>query len=134
MNSLTRFLITGVLSNVIALVIGNGLFWLLGSAALGSAIGYAVGLANSFLLGKFWVFRSEGTDPSTAAGEFWRFALVYAISGITLTGLCYLLVDILGFNYALSYIGAGVIAATMNYLGSRFFVFSASTAPEARDT
>ena len=77
----TQFIIfsfIGVLNTVIHYVLFLLLFRLFGAPVMvSSALGYLVGMVNSFFLNRHWTFKISGTDMGP---EFIRFIVVNLVS------------------------------------------------------
>jgi putative flippase GtrA len=83
------------------------------------AVSYSCGAANSYLLNKFWTFRSSGQSYA----EVVRFTVVNLVSlGISIAVLT-LLHDTAGLELAASKAGATVCALAANFLGNKLWVF-----------
>ena len=82
-------------------------------------VSYSCGAANSYLLNKFWTFRSSGLSYA----EIVRFTAVNLISlGISVIVLS-LLHDTAGMGLATAKAGATVAALAANFLGNKLWVF-----------
>lgn len=90
--------------------------------------GIAAGMTISFLLSKFYAFRSR--EPGRSGGELLRFSLVYALGLALYLGTALVSRTVLaGFGVSLPLaemggvlIGAGAMAVS-GYLGHRFFTY-----------
>jgi putative flippase GtrA len=120
-----RFLAVGVLNTGVGLsVIYLGMYVLgLGDAAANVA-GYAIGIALSFVLNKYWTFSSAGRG----AAQFVRFIIVTGCAyGINLA-VVLVLIHLFHANRYLAQ-ACGIAPYTIvGYLGSRYFVFRAPAA------
>ena len=82
-------------------------------------VSYSCGAANSYLLNKFWTFRSSGLSYA----EIVRFTTVNLISlGISVVVLS-LLHETAGLDLAAAKGGATVCALAANFLGNKLWVF-----------
>ena len=82
-------------------------------------VSYSCGAANSYLLNKFWTFRSSGLSYA----EIVRFTTVNLISlGISVIVLS-LLHGMAGLDLAAAKGGATVCALAVNFLGNKLWVF-----------
>ena len=82
-------------------------------------VSYSCGAANSYLLNKFWTFRSSGLSYA----EIVRFTTVNLISlGISVVVLS-LLHGTAGLDLAAAKGGATVCALAANFLGNKLWVF-----------
>jgi putative flippase GtrA len=89
-------------------------------AWLANTISYSTAVANSYWLNRTWTFRADG---SSNWPEFVRFITVNGISfgasTITVIGLH----QLLGISPFFAKVASIAIAMTVNYLGSRYWVF-----------
>lgn len=84
------------------------------------AISYSCGTCNSYLLNKFWTFRSS----ERSYGEILRFIVVNLVSlGISIAVLA-LLHDTMAVGLAAAKGGATVCALAANFLGNKLWVFN----------
>ena len=120
---LSRFMKFGLvgLSNTLLTI---GVIFLIAEVAhadfrLANAIGYALGLANSFLLNRWWTFRSNGAVPA----QIGRFLLVFCLCYAVQFGLLTLMVESFRWNTSLSQIVAMALYTCMSYVLSRRFVY-----------
>ena len=60
-----------------------------------NVLGYAVGLASAFILGRIWVFRSSGRPIGEAFRFFISFLISYSLNIIALTTLISIDVDLM---------------------------------------
>ena len=116
-----RFGIVGVANTFTCLA----LVWTLEGQAgmavwLASAIGYGVGIVQSYVLNRFWTF---GAEPSTPVGaQFLRFLGVNIVVGAVFSATTTLLAPPLGVRMAT--IVALVPVTLMSFIGMRHLVFS----------
>ncbi len=104
------FLVTILLTELLSV-------WYVASNALGNLTGAAV----SFLLGRFWAFRSLGARWYHQA---FRYALTSLGSAGLNTGLVFLLTDYGGLQYIVSkIIAATCVGVFFNFFMYRYFVF-----------
>jgi putative flippase GtrA len=81
--------------------------------------GYVIGVMNSFLWNKIWVFKS-GNYYIWELGFFW---LNVGICYLLQLGLVVLLKEELGINQDLAIVAGMFMYAGCNFLGNRIFVF-----------
>ncbi|GIX41674.1 MAG: polysaccharide biosynthesis protein GtrA [Leptospiraceae bacterium] len=86
---------------------------------ISNAIGYIAGFINSFIMNKFWTFKSKG---NVFKESIW-FIIVFLISyGIQLIVLYYLH-GILNYNENLSQILSMIVYTVVNFLLNKFLTF-----------
>ena len=123
-----RFGIVGLVNTAIGLTaIYAVIFFFNANPALANAIGYALGLAVSFALNRFWTFG----DSQSLKKVLPRYLLIATISylmnlTVVLFGAYYFGVG----PYLVQLFGIGVYAVTM-FLGCRLFVFKPTTHSDA---
>ena len=114
-----KFAIVGLLNTGIDVAIFFLLTWLGCPYLAAQVVSYSCGAGNSYLLNKFWTFRSSGISYA----EIIRFTTVNLISlGISIVALT-LLHDTAGLGLAAAKGGATVCALAANFLGNKLWVF-----------
>jgi putative flippase GtrA len=118
-NQLVRFLLVGVFNTVWGYALIFGFMYLFSlSPEVSNVLGYAIGLISSYLLNRFYTFRSKNSKR----GEFARFLGVFAAAfGANYATLHVLLAK--GTNPYISQVTAGVVYVAASYLLSKAFVF-----------
>jgi putative flippase GtrA len=123
-----RFGAVGLVNTVIGLMaIYSFIYFFNANPALANAIGYAIGLAVSFILNRFWTFG----DTQAIAKVLPSYLLAAAIS--YLLNLSVVLLGTYQFGvgpYLVQFFGIGVYTVTM-FLGCRWFVFKVPTHGDA---
>jgi putative flippase GtrA len=115
-----RFLVMGLLSNVINFCVYYASINININLSLSSILGYVAGLVCSYHLGRVWVF-GQRFDINSKSILF--FGIVYFLGSIWMTGMINLMVNFLSIDYKISwFFGAGT-AAVNNYLGMKFLAF-----------
>lgn len=115
-----RFLLMGVLSNVINFAVYYALININVNLSLSSILGYGAGLICSYHLGRVWVF-GQRFDINSKSILF--FGIVYFLGSVWMTVIINLMVNYLSIDYKISwFFGAGA-AAVNNYLGMKFLAF-----------
>ncbi|MCC6212783.1 MAG: GtrA family protein [Burkholderiales bacterium] len=117
---IVRFVVVGVLSNILNFVVYVLVHWAGGALAVASAAGYVVGMGTSYHFGKSWVFAG---GSAKSHGAVFPFVLVYAVGGAGMTGIIEAMDRMLGIDYRLSWLAGAAYAAANNYLGSKWLVF-----------
>ena len=119
-NTFIRFAIVGVLSNILNFAVYVVVFLLSTNIVFSSVLGYSIGLFNTYLLGRIWVFNSEQPNQFK---EIVKFLVVYFIGGAGMTLIIVWLNNELNIDYKASWIGGAIFAIVNNYLGSKYIVF-----------
>ena len=119
-NTFIRFSIVGVLSNILNFAVYVIVFLLSTNIVFSSVLGYSIGLFNTYLLGRIWVFNSEQPNQFK---EIVKFLVVYFIGGAGMTLIIVWLNNELNIDYKASWIGGAIFAIMNNYLGSKYIVF-----------
>ena len=115
-----RFFLMGVLSNIINFCVYYALVNIDVNLSISSIMGYLSGLVCSYHLGRVWVFGQQFDINSKSL--LW-FAMVYFIGSIWMAGIINLMVNIMAFDYKISWIFGVGTAAVNNYLGMKFLAF-----------
>ena len=115
-----KFIITGLFSSLLNFVVYSILYNLGININLASFSGYSIGLINSFFFSKKWIFNEYKTKRLHRA--FFLFACIYIFGGIAMALAINVGIYLFG-NYKLAWLLGAVLAATNNYLGSKFLLF-----------
>jgi len=119
-NNFKRFVIIGVVSNIINFTFYTLIFLIFSNIVVSSVVGYSLGVLSSYYFGKVWVFESEQVFKLS---EMFKFMVIYIIGGLGMTLIIIWLNQDLNINYQVSWIGGAVFAIINNYLGSKYIVF-----------
>ena len=117
---ITKFIITGLISSFLNFLVYLILYELGTNINIASFSGYSIGLINSFLFSKNWIFNNSQSKRFNR--EFILFTFIYMLGGMEMIltiNLCILLFG----NYKLAWLCGALLAATNNYLGSKFLLF-----------
>lgn len=87
---------------------------------IANIIGYAVGTCVSFVGNKFFTFKAKNTKTGI---EFIKFIVVNVLSLALSTGVIALTTSVLKINKYIAKILSTCVSMSINYVGSRFFVF-----------
>lgn len=119
-----KFGLVGVLNTALHYTVFYILYSFIGlNYLLASAIGYAAGLINSYILNRNWTFKSYDTDRKR---EFARFAWVNLLSmGVNLSALK-ILVAWGGLRPEVAQALAILFSLVANFVGNRFWAFSSA--------
>lgn len=129
-SQLLRFAIVGISNTALSFIafyyIYNNLHDISFAAGVAQTISYLIGACWSFFMNRLWTFRSERRSPEAAVKFFvLQFALLSA-SSLSI----FLLVDLIGLNANLSWMGIMCFSTAINYYGQKTWVFGGShTAP-----
>lgn len=88
-------------------------------AAIANVIGYAAGMANSFLWNKLWTFRAL-QETHRQAG---RFILTNIGCLLLSTAAVFICVDIKHWPYNQVWISTMVLVTVINFIASKYWVF-----------
>ena len=115
-----RFIIIGFLSAFI-----NYFFYVLcykfsSNILFSSIVGYKIGILNSYIFGKKWVFKRSEDKKITS---MFKFLIIYLFGG-TIMAIIIKSFYILGYEYRLSWFLGMTYVVFNNFLGSKYFVFN----------
>ena len=119
-NTFKRFVIIGVVSNILSFTFYTLIFLIFSNIVVSSVAGYSIGVLSSYYFGKVWVFESEQVFKLS---EMFKFMVIYFIGGLGMTLIIIWLNQDLNINYQVSWIGGAIFAIINNYLGSKYIVF-----------
>ena len=119
-NTFKRFVIIGVVSNIINFTFYTLIFLIFSNIVVSSVVGYSLGVLSSYYFGKVWVFESEQVFKLS---EMFKFMVIYIIGGLGMTLIIIWLNQDLNIDYQVSWIGGAIFAIINNYLGSKYIVF-----------
>jgi putative flippase GtrA len=113
------FSLVGVSNTVINFIVYTILVSFSMPYLLANVIGYGVGMINSYLLNKYFVFQKKQRDSS----EFLKFVLVNIITVIVHSILLYYFVSIFGWHKIYSQAFVTMITLVINFLGNKLWTF-----------
>lgn len=87
---------------------------------IANVVGYVAGMASSFVGNKFFTFKAKNTKTGI---ELVKFVIINMISLGASTGVVALTTSVWTWNKYIAKILSTGISMTINYIGSRFFVF-----------
>lgn len=118
-----RFLLVGGFNTIFGYaIIFSAMYWFGMSPVASNVLGYAIAIMVSFLLNKFFTFRSSGSGKR----ELVRFLAVFLLAyGANLAAL-HAAVEILGINAFVSQVLAGIFYTLTSYTLSKLYVFQAA--------
>lgn len=88
---------------------------------IASALGYALGSINGYVLNRRWTFRADGMRHTTSAS---RYALVQTAAGLGNLGLLVLFVDVLGTERIAAQVIVIAIVQALSFLAHRAWSFA----------
>ena len=89
-----------------------------------SVVENAAGIAFAYPTNRRWVFHSEAVTARDKMKELVSFFACRLFTGLVDWACMYVFVDLLHFNDLVIKILANVVVIILNYIGSKFFVFS----------
>ena len=113
------FSLVGVSNTVINFIVYTILVFFSMPYLLANVIGYGVGMINSYLLNKYFVFQKKQRDSS----EFLKFVLVNIITVTVHSILLYCFVSIFGWHKIYSQAFVTMITLVINFLGNKLWTF-----------
>lgn len=118
---MAKFALVGTLNTSVDFALFLVLAYGFGVAAwLAHTLSYSTAVANSYWLNRSWTFRADGSGNWL---EFARFATVNGCSFAAATATVIGLHQFFGLTPLLAKVASIGIAMTVNYLGSRYWVF-----------
>lgn len=87
---------------------------------IANVVGYVVGMLSSFVGNKFFTFKAKNTKTGI---ELVKFVIINMISLGVSTGVIALTTSVWSWNKYIAKILSTGTSMTINYIGSRFFVF-----------
>ncbi len=120
MNQFIRFVLVGVFNTVWGFAVIFACMYLAGLGPLASnVIGYGCGLLTSYVLNKWFTFRSN----VRGAGEPIRFVLVFGLSYLLNVATLLILIRNLKVHEGAAQLIAGSVYVVASYLLNRHYVF-----------
>lgn len=120
MQQFIRFLLVGLFNTGFGFAVIYGCMYLLGlGPVVSNIIGYLCGLVTSYLLNKFFTFKSA----SRSKAELGRFIAVFLLAYFANMLVLLLCIKIAGMHEAIAQIVAGVFYVATSYLLNKFYVF-----------
>jgi len=110
----------GVFSSILNFLVFKSIYIFTANINLSSVLGYSIGLLNSFLFSSKWVFTNNRFIRLNKA--FIVFVLIYFLGGIEMTIIINVLHK-LSANHLIAWLFGACIAASNNFLFSKYFIF-----------
>jgi len=121
MQEFARFIVVGLGSTMVHFVVLTTLYKGLGvSIIVSTIIGFLMSLCFSYLVNRAYTFRSSVKHHLGAP----KFLLVTTLGLLWNVAIMYLCVELLEFNYYISFVGMSVVVALNNYLLGKTWVFA----------
>jgi len=118
---MAKFALVGVLNTGVDFAVFAMLALALHVPVMGAqTLAYGAGVLNSYVWNRVWTFRAVGRPQ---AAEWWRFAAVQAASFGLATAVLLLLARGAGWHPAAAKTVSLAASLTLNYAGSRLWVF-----------
>ena len=114
---ITKFCLTGLLSSLINFLIYFTLYKINFNINVASLAGYFVGILNSFVFSKIWVFGNLKFKRMN--NDLIIFILIYCFGGIAMTLTINFVISLID-NFQIAWFCGAIVAATNNYLGSKW--------------
>ncbi len=86
---------------------------------ISNILSYILGLINSFIFNKLWVFETKNFRWK----EIYLYLVIFAISFAVQYAISYVLKYNIGFHPFLSYVIGSLAYTVVNFLGNKFFTF-----------
>ena len=115
-----RFIIIGIISNIINFFIYLIIIGFFNSLFVGSVLGYISGLLFSFHFGRTWVFNNHYKNEYTIKIKF---ILIYLFGLILMSSIIEFLTNKFLIDYRISWLCAALIVFLSNFVGSKWIVF-----------
>jgi len=120
MKKFIKFLAVGVANTIIGLSIIFALYNLLHfDYRLANVIGYAIAFINSFILNKFWTFKSQKKFHK----ELPAFLLVFIICYLINLLCVIILVEAIRFDKNLAQLVGMIVYTGLNFIGNKYITF-----------
>ncbi len=119
-NNLRRFILIGIISNIINFSIYSLIVIFFDSTIIGSILGYLLGLFFSFHFGRTWVF---GKYFNSGYYILIKFVLVYLFGLLLMSLSIELMTNYFLIDYRISWLVAACLAFFTNFIGSKWIVF-----------
>lgn len=121
-NQFKRYSIVGFVSTLINFIFYNLTLMVFDKILLASFVGYFIGLINSYVFGKKWVFKSK---ISNNIKTITKFIFVYGF-GAFLSAFTIYYLNKFSLGYNTSWMIGTFLSILNNFYGSKFFVFKDS--------
>ena len=119
-SKLSRFILIGFFSTFINYLTFNMIYTFSSNLVLSSYLGYFIGLINSFIFGKKWVFNFQ---EKISFFKKILYLVVYFIGGTIMT-LVISKLQVIGINYKLAWFIGLNFSLANNFLCSKYIIFN----------
>lgn len=117
---IAKFVMVGVMNTLVYYGIYYLLLQLGFHFAIATTSGYIVGLTNSYIWNKLFVFKA---GKKVHSGEVVKFIVVYIVQYLANLGIIYVCVEHIGISAEVAGLIAAVIGPFISYTGLRFLGF-----------
>ena len=118
------YLIFGVLTSFVDFLVFIPLHKLLGiSAAVSNFVAWIAAVLFAFFTNKGFVFQSNKWTAKSLLREFWKFTLCRVGTFLLEEVFLFITADVLSYDGLVMKLLISVVVVTLNYFGSKFFVF-----------
>ena len=115
-----KFILVGLISNLLNFAVYSLVYLSLSQINIASFLGYCVGLVNSFIFSRKWIFKNA--KRIKIKNSFILFTFVYIVGGIEMM----IMINIINYifdNFRIAWFCGALIAASSNYLCSKYIIF-----------
>ncbi|ACV64800.1 GtrA family protein [Desulfofarcimen acetoxidans DSM 771] len=116
-----KFSIVGVINTIISFILYYILISININYLISSILSYSIGMINSFLLNKYWVFIKKST---THKHYFIKFIIVNIFTLSINSMLLYIFVSKFNINLLLSQFFVTLLVLMINFWGNKFWTFN----------
>ena len=120
------YIIFGVLTTIVSILVYNACIDYGMSTAKSNTISTVIAVSFAFITNKIWVFESRDFGVKTIALEFLKFGAGRVVTFLIETGLLIFMVDMMMLNAKGCKYFTQVIIIVLNYVISKFAVFKRS--------
>tara|TARA_Y100001935_G_scaffold145424_1_gene120204 strand:- start:175 stop:582 length:408 start_codon:yes stop_codon:yes gene_type:complete len=115
-----KFIIVGIFSSILNFLVYKSIYIFTAHINFASFLGYCIGLLNSFLLSRKWVFSNKRCIRLDKA--FIKFVLIYALGGLEMVVTINFLYKF-SANHIIAWLCGACLAAINNFLFSKYLIF-----------
>jgi len=142
---LIRYLVAGVLTTLLSLIISYGFYILLSEdhtingadtvqVMIGNAVSWVVCVIFAFWINRKMVFQVKGGDLQSKRREFIEFVGARAASWALFEEGVAALINLMGVSNDINRLVVLVLVTVFNYVASKFWIFKSKTAPAQADS
>ncbi|HNW87501.1 MAG TPA: GtrA family protein [Candidatus Limiplasma sp.] len=142
---LARYIVAGVLTTVLSLIVSYGCYILLSEnhtingantlqLMIGNGVSWVVAVIFAFWINRRMVFRVQGGTAGSKGREFVEFIAARAASWALLEEGVAALIKLMGVSNTWNRLIVLVLVTVFNYVASKFWIFKPKTAATADDS